>query len=333
MPRLTACTVLLVASCLVVSPRAEPVAAQEKTKPTVAGLEKQVTQLKSELQTAQQQNATLKAEVAALKAANAQMEAALKKLNPSGDPAVPGLLAAISAFRNAGLVHVVILKLKSGSSDGEGQSVIDDAYSQLATVKSVRGLWAGKPSGSGTPDAFTDYTVGLVVLFDDAAGLKTYLNDPIHTKFADKHLKKWETPTVYDFAPTPPVPPPVNPTVTSKTLQPILDGYRGAGLVHVVVLKLKSDTTAGEAQAVLDDVYAQLSTIKAVRGVWAGKPVSKGSPNAVTDYNVALTLLFDDAAGLKAYLNDPIHTKFADKHLKKWETPTVYDFEPKSPSP
>ena len=39
--------------------------------------------------------------------------------------------------------------------------------------------------------------------------------------------------------------------------------------------------------------------------------------------------MFDDASGLKAYLDDPAHTKFADKHLKKWEAPVVYDFEPK----
>jgi hypothetical protein len=48
---------------------------------------------------------------------------------------------------------------------------------------------------------------------------------------------------------------------------------------------------------------------------------------------VALVLAFDDAAGLKTYLNDSAHTKFADKYLKKFETPVVYDFEPRKPKP
>jgi hypothetical protein len=120
---------------------------------------------------------------------------------------------------------------------------------------------------------------------------------------------------------------------TIANLQTTIDGYRGAGLVHVVVLKLKSDSSAGEAQSVIDDTYAQLSKIKAVRGVWAGKPASKATPDAATDYTVALVFVFDNADGLKSYLNDPVHTKFADKHLKKWEKPLVYDFEPKKPAP
>jgi hypothetical protein len=120
-----------------------------------------------------------------------------------------------------------------------------------------------------------------------------------------------------------------------KGLQAIVDGYRGAGLVHVVVRKLKSDSASGEAQSLIDDTYSQLATIKTVRGVWTGKPTSKaaGSPDAVTDYTVAQVVLFDDAAGLKTYLNDPTHAKYADKHLKKWETPTAYDLEPKKAAP
>lgn len=115
-----------------------------------------------------------------------------------------------------------------------------------------------------------------------------------------------------------------------KTLQSALDGYRNAGLVHVVILKLKSDAASSEVQSVIDDTNNLLSKIKSVRGVWAGKPSAKGTPDvAKDDYTVALAFVFDDAAGLKAYLDDPVHTKFADKHLKKWEAPIVYDFEPK----
>jgi hypothetical protein len=238
MSRLTVCAVLFAASCLLLTQRTEPVAAQDKKdKNTVAHLEKQVAALKNDLQAAIQQNNALRADLQAaaqlnntLKAQNAtltqqngnltQQNAGLKTTNtrlnaiiakenivlPAADQTIKTLQAALDGYRGAGLVHVVVLKLKSASSSGETQSLIDDAYAQLTTIKVVRGLWAGKPAAKGTPDAVTDYTVALVLLFDDAAGLKTYLNDPVHTKFADRHLKRWETPTVYDFEPKKPAP-------------------------------------------------------------------------------------------------------------------------------
>ena len=119
---------------------------------------------------------------------------------------------------------------------------------------------------------------------------------------------------------------------TIKGLQTTLDGYKKAGLVHFVVLKLKADSPSTEAQSVIDDTYKELSKIKTVRGVWAGRPSDRGSPDFLfTDYTVALALVFDDPSGLKKYLDDPIHTKFVDKHIKLWESPVVYDFEPKKP--
>lgn len=144
-----------------------------------------------------------------------------------------------------------------------------------------------------------------------------------------------------------------------KSLQSTIDGYRGAGIIHVVLLKAKPDATKTETpkpdtpttdtkspsktdaktdpksptQKLIDDAYSQLAKIKGVRGLWAGKPSTKGTPDGNTDYSVALVLMFDDAAALKAYLNDSAHTKFADKHLKNFETPVVYDLEPRKPQP
>lgn len=115
-----------------------------------------------------------------------------------------------------------------------------------------------------------------------------------------------------------------------KDAKGVADGYKNAGLVHVVVLKLKADTPESEVQSLIDDTYGQLAKIKSVHGVWAGRPSAKGTPDvAKGDYSVALAFVFDNAAGLKAYLDDPVHRKFADKHLKKWEAPVVYDFEPR----
>jgi hypothetical protein len=232
MSRLAVCAVLFAASCLLVAQRAEPLAAQEKKdKNTVAALERQVAALKQDLQIAAQLNNALKAdvvqrekqnvvlkqevsvlkqEVGVLKTTNGRLNSIIKKENialPAADQTIANLQTTIDGYRGAGLVHVVVLKLKSDSSAGEAQSVIDDTYAQLAKIKTVRGVWAGKPAAKPTPGAATDYTVALVFVFDNADGLKSYLNDPVHTKFADKHLKKWEAPLVYDFEPKKPAAP------------------------------------------------------------------------------------------------------------------------------
>lgn len=137
---------------------------------------------------------------------------------------------------------------------------------------------------------------------------------------------------------------------TQKSLQSTIDGYKGAGLIHIVLLKAKTDASKSEAsdsksksdtkadpktdiQKLIDDAYSQLAKIKVVRGFWAGKPSSKGTPDGNSDYTVAMVLAFDDASALKTYLNDSVHTKFSDKYLKNYETPIVFDMEPRKPQP
>lgn len=141
---------------------------------------------------------------------------------------------------------------------------------------------------------------------------------------------------------------------TLNNLQSVLNGYRGAGLIHIVILKLKMEPTKptspttstspaakpkdgkvspkDEPQKLMDDAYAQLAKISTVRGLWAGKPSTNGTPDANGDYTVALVLAFDDANGLKTYLSDPAHTKFADRHLDNFQTPIIFDIEPQSKS-
>ena len=133
---------------------------------------------------------------------------------------------------------------------------------------------------------------------------------------------------------------------TQKTMQSVIDGYRGAGLIHIVILKTKADTTNSDSaepkaktdaktdiQKLIDDAYSQLAKIKGVRGLWAGKPSSKGTPDGNSDYTIAMILAFDDTSALKTYLNDSVHTKFSDKYLKNYETPIVFDMEPRKPQP
>ena len=236
MSRLAVCAVLFAASCLFVTQRAEPALAQEKKDK--ATLEKQVAALKQDLQTAaqlnntltqqnnalkadvvahdkqiaslKQSNATLQQENSGLKTTNSRLNSIIKKENivlPAADQTIANLQATIDGYRNAGLVHVVVMKLKTDSSGGEPQSLIDDAYAQLTKIKTVRGLWAGMPSSKGISAAKTDYNVAVVILFDKADALKSFMGDPIHTKYIDTHSKKWEPALVYDFEPKKPTTP------------------------------------------------------------------------------------------------------------------------------
>ncbi len=174
-----------------------------------AALEKQLRAAQQDIAAGARQLAALRQDVNQLKAANNKLEAANKQLqaalkkekNDGDDKTIKGLQAALDGLRGAGLVHVVVLKAKADTKPAELQSLIDDSYAQLAKIRTVRGLWAGKPAAKPSPEAVADYTVALVLVFDDAAGLKAYLNDPVHVKFVDRHLKRWEPPVAYDFEP------------------------------------------------------------------------------------------------------------------------------------
>jgi mRNA-degrading endonuclease YafQ of YafQ-DinJ toxin-antitoxin module len=71
----------------------------------------------------------------------------------------------------------------------------------LAKIPSVRDLRIGRPAQKSTDAAKKDYQVGLLVLFDDYAGLQTYLDHPLHTKYVEKHLKHVDMDRlrIYDF--------------------------------------------------------------------------------------------------------------------------------------
>lgn len=205
--RLTVGVVLfgLAAVAVVSLPPVERAAAQAGKGDKGDKNDKQEAALRQELAQANKAIAALKQDVNQLQAVNKKLQADLKKSakdDRKDDKSIRDLNAAIDAFRGAGLVHVVVLKLKPDSPASEAQSVIDETYSQLAKIKTVRAVWAGRPSAKATPEfATTDYTVALLFLFDDSSGLRQYHDDPVHTKFMDRHLKKWETPIVYDFEP------------------------------------------------------------------------------------------------------------------------------------
>ena len=118
----------------------------------------------------------------------------------AGHHSADAVRAADKDAKGGNFVHTVIFYLKKDAPKDEAKALVTDAHSILSKIPTVRGVKAGPPSPKSTPKvAVTDYTVGLLVLFDDAAGLATYIDHPLHLKYVDKHKQHIEKVVVYDF--------------------------------------------------------------------------------------------------------------------------------------
>jgi hypothetical protein len=109
---------------------------------------------------------------------------------------------AATAKQSGGYVHVVIFTLKKDAPADAVDDVIKDCHKMLGKISSVRSVKAGKPSKDVAEKVVkTDYDVGLVVLVDDFAGIKAYLEDPLHLEFVKKYGKFFEMKKlqVFDF--------------------------------------------------------------------------------------------------------------------------------------
>jgi hypothetical protein len=99
------------------------------------------------------------------------------------------------------LVHTVIFHLKKDAPDKEAENLIADARKMLRRIPTVRHLWVGKPGDKGAGRFNKRFDVGLVVLFSNAAGLKTYIDSKEHKDFVKKHEKYLDRDklSVFDF--------------------------------------------------------------------------------------------------------------------------------------
>jgi Stress responsive A/B Barrel Domain len=105
------------------------------------------------------------------------------------------------AGKVAPYVHAVIFRLNKDAPPGAAEALIKDSHALLAKIPSVRRLWVGRPADKATPIARKDYEVGLLMMFDNAAGLEEYLEHPLHLQFINKHGKTWDNKkiSIYDF--------------------------------------------------------------------------------------------------------------------------------------
>jgi hypothetical protein len=109
---------------------------------------------------------------------------------------------ADKAAAGAPYVHAVFFHLKKDAPANEAEALIVDAHEMLRAIPTVRDLRAGRPAEKSSEKFVKkDYDVGLVILFDDYDGLKTYVEHPLHLKYVEKHLKHLDTEKlqVFDF--------------------------------------------------------------------------------------------------------------------------------------
>jgi hypothetical protein len=100
--------------------------------------------------------------------------------------------------------------------------------------------------------------------------------------------------------------------------------------VHTVIFTLKKDAPKDEESQMIADCHAMLGKIPSVRHLSAGRPAEKGTPKLEKkDYNVALTVVFDDYDGLMSYDKSEQHQEFVKKHLPHVDADKllVYDYE------
>ncbi|HWG44541.1 MAG TPA: Dabb family protein [Gemmataceae bacterium] len=102
-----------------------------------------------------------------------------------------------------------------------------------------------------------------------------------------------------------------------------------APFAHVCVFRMKPDAPKDAVAKAIADCRNLLSGIPSVRSVHAGRPAKQGTPDVPKmEYDFALIVLVDDAAGLKAYLEHPKHLEYVEKHVKHFDMKKleVFDF-------
>jgi hypothetical protein len=75
--------------------------------------------------------------------------------------------------------HVVFYKMKSGTTEADERSLIDQARRELASLPGVMNLRVGK----NIEAAAEGYSIALVMDFQDEAALKAYRVNPDHQHF------------------------------------------------------------------------------------------------------------------------------------------------------
>ena len=97
-------------------------------------------------------------------------------------------------------------------------------------------------------------------------------------------------------------------------------------LVHTVLFYLKEDLTPAQRQHFAAGVES-LKGIKSAHAVYVGAPAkaTASRPVVESNYDAALTVLFQDMATHDAYQVDPLHKTFLAQCGPLWRQVRVFD--------
>jgi len=101
-------------------------------------------------------------------------------------------------------------------------------------------------------------------------------------------------------------------------------------LSHIVLFTPRADIAHGDRQRLTDALSRALSAIPSIRRCRIGRRVTYGfsyEQRMRDDYDYAAILDFDDADGLKEYLEHPAHEELSRQFYATVETNLVYDYE------
>jgi len=101
-------------------------------------------------------------------------------------------------------------------------------------------------------------------------------------------------------------------------------------IAHVVMFRPRAGLTEADRRTLADAFNAAIWEIPSIRRARIGPRVTHGRGYESlmrVDYSYAAILEFDDVAGLKSYLEHPVHEALGARFFAMFEEALMYDFE------
>ena len=101
-------------------------------------------------------------------------------------------------------------------------------------------------------------------------------------------------------------------------------------IAHVVLFRPRADLSPAARHALVETFETAVREIPSIRRARVGLRVRHGYAYEAlmhVDYQYAAVLEFDDAAGLRVYLEHPAHQRLASQFFEIFEHALMYDFD------
>lgn len=100
------------------------------------------------------------------------------------------------------ILHVVLFRPRPGLGDEQRQGLAKAFANAIDNITSIRRARIGRRRTHGRPYEQLmreDYSHAAVLEFDDLAGLKAYLEHPVHNELGSRFFECFEQALMYDF--------------------------------------------------------------------------------------------------------------------------------------